>query len=83
MTRPRPPFCKGTVSTLRAPLFAPAGNRTAGPFTALLRALAADPVPDRPNRIEPRTGKRRSQCYQLLTRPRHLMIVSASRTLIK
>ncbi|MEI6862726.1 MAG: hypothetical protein WCL04_10820 [Verrucomicrobiota bacterium] len=66
---------KGTVSTLRAfaPLFAPAGSRAAERFAALLLALAADPVPDRPNRVEPRAVKRRPKCYQLLTRPRHQM----------
>ena len=74
---------KGTVSTLRAfaPLFAPAGPGTAASFATLLLALAADPVPDRPDRVEPRAVKRRPKCYQLLTRPRHRMIVSASRAL--
>ena len=74
---------KGTVSTLRAfaPLFAPAQPHAARRYHDLLRALAADPIPQRPNRVEPRAVKRRPKCYQLLTRPRHLMNVSASRDL--
>ena len=47
----------------------------------LLRIIAADQVPDRPNRSEPRARKRRPKCHQLLTRPRHQMIVSPSRAL--
>jgi len=74
---------KGTVSTLRAfaPLFAPAQPHAAQRYQELLLALAADPLPHRPNRVEPRAVKRRPKCYQLLTRPRHLMIVSSSRDL--
>jgi len=36
----------------------------------LLRCLAFDPLPDRPNRTEPRARKRRPKNYQLLTQPR-------------
>lgn len=74
---------KGTVDTLRhwAPLFAtaPVAERTV--HRELLRILAADQVPDRPNRGEPRARKRRAKNYQLLTRPRHRMVVSPSRWL--
>jgi hypothetical protein len=76
---------KGTVSTLRAfaPLFEPARTGAAKRFAELLCALAADPVPFRPDRVEPRAVKRRPKSYQLLTRPRHEMVVSASRNLKK
>ncbi len=36
----------------------------------LLRIIAADQVPDRPNRFEPRARKRRPKPYPLLTVPR-------------
>jgi hypothetical protein len=38
--------------------------------TLLLRWIAADPVPDRPNRVEPRRKKRRPKEYSLLNKPR-------------
>jgi len=74
---------KGTVDTLRqwTPLFAPrmfAFNRAR---QELLRIIAADQVPDRPDRVEPRACKRRPKCYQLLTKPRREMVVSPSRSL--
>lgn len=47
----------------------------------LLARVAADQVPLRPARSEPRARKRRQKSYQLLTCPRHLMRVSASRKL--
>lgn len=47
----------------------------------LLARIAADQVPLRPGRNEPRARKRRPKNYPLLTRPRHLMRVSASRRL--
>lgn len=37
----------------------------------LLRVIAADEVPDRPGRREPRAVKRRPKPYPLLNRPRH------------
>jgi hypothetical protein len=46
---------------------------------ALLARLAADLVPLRPARSEPRARKRRPKEYQLLTRPRARMRVSPSR----
>jgi len=39
----------------------------------LLRWIAHDPVPDRPNRVEPRAVKRRPKEYDRLNRPRHEM----------
>ena len=38
--------------------------------TRLLRWIAADPVPDRPNRVEPRRKKRRPKAYSLLSKQR-------------
>jgi hypothetical protein len=72
---------KGTISTLRAfaPLLADTAREAAKRFEDLLLALAADPVPLRPNRSEPRAVKRRPKPYQKLTRSRHLMRVSKSR----
>lgn len=49
--------------------------------STLLARLAADQVPLRPGRNEPRARKRRPKNYQLLTRPRHLMRISPSRRL--
>ena len=45
----------------------------------LLRVIAADSVPQQPNRSEPRARKRRPKSHQLLTRPHHKMNVSPSR----
>lgn len=42
-------------------------------FSDLLRVIAEDLVPYRPNRSEPRAVKRRRKNYHLLTKPRHLM----------
>jgi len=39
---------------------------------AFFRSLAADTVPHRPDRIEPRARKRRPKNYQLLNKPRRL-----------
>ena len=47
----------------------------------VLKLIAEDPVPDRPGRAEPRCVKRRPKGYQLMTSPRHLMVVSESRAL--
>jgi hypothetical protein len=47
----------------------------------LLGRIAGDPVPIRPNRSEPRVKKRRQKNYQLMSRPRSQMRVSASRYL--
>jgi hypothetical protein len=74
---------KGTVDTLRqwTPLLAPSMFAFKRARKELLRVIAADPVPLRPNRSEPRVRKRRAKNYQLLTSPRHKMVVSASRAL--
>ena len=71
---------KGTVDTLRqwTPLFAPSMFAFKRAREELLRVIAADPVPLRPNRSEPRARKRRPKSYQLLTRPRHEMVISPS-----
>jgi Transposase DDE domain len=42
-------------------------------FDTLLRTIASDLVPLRPNRCEPRARKRRTKNYQLLTKPRKEM----------
>jgi hypothetical protein len=42
-------------------------------FDALLRTIASDLVPRRPERSEPRARKRRPKDYQLLTKPRKEM----------
>jgi hypothetical protein len=74
---------KGTVDTLRqwTPLFAPSMFAFKRARAELLRVIAADPVPLRPNRFEPRARKRRPKSYQLLTVPRAQMAVSPSRAL--
>ena len=63
---------KGTVDTLRqwTPLFASAIFAFKRARKELLRIIAADQVPDRPNRYEPRTRKRRPKAYPLLMVPR-------------
>jgi hypothetical protein len=49
-------------------------------FDALLITIAADQVPLRPNRSEPRAKKRRPKNYHLLTKPRHSMVLSQHRS---
>lgn len=72
---------KGTLETLRqwTPLFAPSMFAFKRARQELLRVVAAEAVPLRPNRCEPRARKRRPKPYQMLTRPRHQMVVSPSR----
>ncbi len=67
---------KGTVDTLRqwADSINAAHDRPRKQqrlIDELLRILAEDRVPDRPNRAEPRVRKRRPKNYPLMTRPRH------------
>lgn len=69
---------KGSLDTLRH--FAPAIDAARAKPGArdrlideMLRLIAEDPVPLRPNRSEPRARKRRPKNYQLLTRPRRQM----------
>ena len=69
---------KGTCDTLRqwAPHLAFVAAHAAlcrRLYRALLRTLAQDLLPLRPNRSEPRAVKRRPKNYHLLTKPRHLM----------
>ena len=77
---------KGALTTLRqwAPILAHASRKIVRQhYAELLLALAADLLPVRPNRSEPRAVKRRPKSYQLMTLPRPLMMVSASRSLKK
>jgi hypothetical protein len=55
-------------------------NRQRQLFDALLLTIAADLVPLRPNRSEPRVKKRRPKNYHLLTKPRHSMVLSQHRS---
>lgn len=73
---------KGTVDTLRqwTPLFAPRMFVSRRARQELLRIIAAEQVPDRPDRVEPRARKRRPKSYRLLTKPRQQMVVSPSRS---
>src|SRR5271166_4943728 len=48
-------------------------------FDALLRTIASDLVPLRPQRSEPRARKRRPKNYQLLTKPRKEMRIAPHR----
>lgn len=72
---------KGTVDTLRqwTPLMSPTMFAFKHARLELLRIIAADQVPDRPNRSEPRARKRRPKPYQWLSRPRKRFSVSKSR----
>lgn len=65
---------KGSIATIRqwAPTLAQADSEQAADlYRQMLRYIAADPVPLRPNRIEPRARKRRPKNYPLLNQPRH------------
>jgi hypothetical protein len=42
-------------------------------YTEMLATIASAPVPERPDRREPRCQKRRPKAYPFMTRPRHLM----------
>lgn len=74
---------KGTLDTIRHWQHPIAIQRSAGAREEALEEMlflcAADLVPLRPGRREPRVLKRRPKPYQYLTRPRRLMIVSPSR----
>ncbi len=65
---------KGTVDTVRqwAPVMAGATQEGAYErnFSAMIRCIAKDPVPLRPDRTEPRAVKRRPKNHQRLTKPR-------------
>jgi hypothetical protein len=75
---------KGTLDSLHH--FADAMQALAGKprrqkdlLANLLQAIANDPLPHRPGRVEPRAKKRRSKNYHLLTSPRRKMHVPAHR----
>jgi len=63
---------KGTIDSLRqwTPLLAPEIFAFKRARKELLRIIAADQVPERPNRYEPRRKKRRPKAYSLLTHHR-------------
>ena len=67
---------KGTLDAFRQFTQAIAGARNAKQrrriWKELLRTLADDALPFRPNRIEPRAVKRRPKAYPRLTKPRHI-----------
>jgi len=69
---------KGTLDTLRhwSGLIAAAGKRPrqqAKLIDQMLDLIAADLVPERPGRSEPRAKKRRAKNYKLITKPRARM----------
>lgn len=74
---------KGTLDTVRHWQHTLAAARSTGAREQALEEMlvlcAADLLPLRPGRREPRVLKRRPKPYQYLTRPRPLMIVSPSR----
>jgi hypothetical protein len=75
---------KGTLDTVQqfaAPLQASgiSSRQRAVLEKELLRLIASDPVPWRPGRAEPRAKKRRPKNYQLLTKPRHAMVLTQHR----
>lgn len=74
---------KGTLDTVRHWQHTIAAQRAGRPreeaLAAMLILCAADLLPLRPGRTEPRVLKRRPKPYQYLTRPRRQMRVSASR----
>jgi hypothetical protein len=64
----------GAVAALRqwAPSFVAlrSPSKRRAHLDAFFRSLAADTLPNRPNRVEPRARKRRPKNYQLLKKPR-------------
>ena len=67
---------KGSLDTLRhwSGVIAAAGatpRKQDQLIEQMLATIARDPVPERPERSEPRARKRRPKNYQLLTKPRH------------
>ena len=67
---------KGTLDTLRiycaACALSPRASRRRLLWSHMLHAIAADLLPLRPDRWEPRAVKRRPKSYPPLSRPRHL-----------
>jgi hypothetical protein len=75
---------KGSLDTLRhwaAAIHASSKTprKQAELIRRMLEAIAADPLPLRPGRAEPRAKKRRPKNYQLLNKPRHKMKPSPHR----
>jgi len=74
---------KGTVDTVRewASVFSQKKSKRERTrlYGRMLGIVAADEVPDRPMRSEPRVKKRRPKTYQLMTAPRGEMMISKSR----
>jgi hypothetical protein len=73
---------KGACDAVRnwVPVIAQArGEHRTSLLSAMLKAIARNLVPDRPNRTEPRAKKRRPKNYQLLTKPRHIFKESPHR----
>ena len=75
---------KGSLDTVRhfaAAIHAarPAPRRQDALIEQMLALIAGDPVPERPQRSEPRAKKRRAKNYHLLTKPRHEMRVPPHR----
>ena len=68
---------KGTLDTARqynqaiARLPASHRRRRKALYVEMLAVIAGDPVPQRPDRFEPRCLKRRPKSFPLMTRPRH------------
>ncbi len=65
----------GTIVTLRSwrPLRAPILFAEPANYQELLRIIAADALPHRPNRHEPRVKKRREKPCHLMCKPRHVL----------
>ena len=65
---------KGSIDTLHHFSLVIAAARSSRQRTlltnAMLEALAGDPLPDRPHRIEPRCTKRRRKAYPVMVKPR-------------
>jgi hypothetical protein len=67
---------KGTLQAVRqwAPCIGLAAVREREQlYQSMLDAISRVPIPNRPNRTEPRAKKRRAKNYQLMTQPRHEM----------
>ena len=59
---------KGTIQQVNANREVPLKQRRQ---EELLKLIAEDVVPNRPDRLEPRVRKRRPKSYKLMTKPRH------------
>jgi len=71
---------KGALDTVRhyscaLEIFRGRRRKTNQILSIMYYQIAHDPVPDRPDRVEPRAVKRRPKAYPPLTKPRHKMKV--------